>query len=309
MRTTCKLSATLGLLLAASIAVAQPPASVQKAVDATIVAKKSSLEEALDQALKNNPDLRVAEAKLSLAAAELSRARLQVTHSIAAMSMKIDVQEKMVAETEEQMTHSRDLFRKGAANRADVAKAETAATLAKGQLAVLRHEFAAMQGKGEAEAKARIWLERISPQREQGLLASRIVQVTGNQRGREEKFDALRKALRIKVNLTFDQIESRDVLDFLEQRSNLNIHAEMKGAAWATKLTCDLKDVTVAAGLQFLEDHLTGQTVIVRDYGLLIVPKEKVPPDALTLAAFVAAGDVPAKTTEKGPPTKEAPGR
>src|SRR5215831_13067285 len=46
---------------------------------------KSKLEEMLTEALKNNPDLRVAAANVTLAEAELNRTRLQVTQKVIAL--------------------------------------------------------------------------------------------------------------------------------------------------------------------------------------------------------------------------------
>src|SRR5215469_3745646 len=57
-----------------------PKAAKQKAPQ-----KKSALEEMLAEALKNNPDIRVAAAKLAEADAELNRTRLQVTQKVASL--------------------------------------------------------------------------------------------------------------------------------------------------------------------------------------------------------------------------------
>src|SRR5438067_1042451 len=77
--------AALAALLASSgLALAQTP-EIQKQVNKKLSeakkeekAKASELDELLAQALKNNPDIRVAESKLREAEAELYRARMMV---------------------------------------------------------------------------------------------------------------------------------------------------------------------------------------------------------------------------------------
>src|SRR3984957_10391985 len=59
-------------------------------------AKKSLLEEMLEQALRNNPDIKVAEAKLHEAEAELNRTRLAVTQKVATLYAALDAARKGV---------------------------------------------------------------------------------------------------------------------------------------------------------------------------------------------------------------------
>ena len=88
----------------------------------------------------------------------------------------------------------------------------------------------------------------------------------------------------------FYKVTLSDYLALVKKHSGLSINADTKGEAWKDTVDFDFEAVTVAGMLQFLEDSLPGHQVIVREYGLLIVPKSKVPPGALTLSAFLVAG-------------------
>jgi len=61
-------------------------------------------------------------------------------------------------------------------------------------------------------------------------------------------------------------------------------------------LTATLTDTPLSAALQLLEDTLGGHRIVVRDYGLLIVPAEKVPTGALTLTEFLKAAPSQSET-------------
>ena len=66
-------------------------------------------------------------------------------------------------------------------------------------------------------------------------------------------------------------------------------------------MTAALTDVPLGAVLQLLQDVLPGHRVLVREYGLFIVPQEKMPPGAASLGEFwrqAGASDAPAKSTK-----------
>src|SRR3989442_3304097 len=70
----------------------QPPPLADK--------KDLSLEEMLAQALKANPDIRVAESKLREAEAKLNRTRLQVMQKVIAFQHTLEAQRSVVKEAE-----------------------------------------------------------------------------------------------------------------------------------------------------------------------------------------------------------------
>src|SRR5262245_59044614 len=101
MRTMKRLTA-LGLVLAlVSSGYAQQSGEKQKAKPkgfggggaGPLPKAKSKLEQALDSALKNNPDLRVAQAELALADAKLAQAKMQITQKVVAAYNNVEVAE------------------------------------------------------------------------------------------------------------------------------------------------------------------------------------------------------------------------
>jgi hypothetical protein len=110
--------------------------------------------------------------------------------------------------------------------------------------------------------------------------------------------DRLRNALDRKVTLKLNGRSTSEVLaDLRKEAPGLHIQATEKGPAWEGKVTATLTEVPLGAALQLLEDVLTGHRIVVREYGLLIVPQEKVPPGAVMLEDFWKAGS---KTTPTG---------
>src|SRR5262245_44326019 len=91
------LLATLGWPLLAD---AQPPADKPPAKAESAAPKKAegtpSLEEMLAAALKNNPDIRVAEAKVREAEAELKRIQLQVSQKVTTHRHQLEIKKNIV---------------------------------------------------------------------------------------------------------------------------------------------------------------------------------------------------------------------
>src|SRR5438874_1867865 len=122
MRRNCiELAALLALLAAAPFCGGQPKADPAKdkapAKDQKAPAK-SKLEEMLEQALLHNPDIRVAEAKLREAEAELNRARLLVTQKVVTLQASLEAARANVAVAETRLKRLRELG--GAVSREEI---------------------------------------------------------------------------------------------------------------------------------------------------------------------------------------------
>src|SRR5262249_54742626 len=90
------LKITLAALLACSaVALAQPPAKPDAPKKA---APKTDLEKALEEALASNPDIRIAEAKLALAQAELAKARNEVVQKVVTATANLRTSKAMLEE-------------------------------------------------------------------------------------------------------------------------------------------------------------------------------------------------------------------
>ena len=93
----------------------------------------------------------------------------------------------------------------------------------------------------------------------------------------------MRSALDATTQVNFDQVEPKQVLDFLRQRvPGINIIEQYQLSAVA-RVSLTLKEpVPVGAVFQWAEDQY-GLRFVVRDYGVVVTNKERVPPGAVNL--------------------------
>jgi hypothetical protein len=106
------------------------------------------------------------------------------------------------------------------------------------------------------------------------------------------------------VNLSVTEMSARDVLAQLRRSQGPGLHIQVNaiGTAWDHKITAKLEGVALGAALQLVEDCVIGTRIVVREYGLLIVPEEKVPPGAVLLGEFWKGGVKADTGTSAGPP-------
>jgi hypothetical protein len=244
---------------------------------------KSGLEKALDEALGNNPDLRIAAARAREAEAVLTRARLQVTRKVVAAYQEVEAARAAARLGETRLARLKALAGKvvRAVAPDDVEKAEQALATARAKQATAEAELNYLLGKASSSSttgtttSSRSYQQLLRRRRTLGALE------TG------PNADKIRKALNQRVTMKFDEISARDVLkQVARQAQGLHVQANTEGHEWDPALTAVLTDVPLGAVLQLLEDT-TGCRALVRSYGLLLVPKgEAVPAGAVTLSDF-----------------------
>ncbi len=319
MRSMTRILPGLGLLLAVSFAGAQQPGGGEPGpgqqkgpggktgFDPSFVRpppapKKSALEEALEQALKNNPDLRVAASKLALAEAELSRTRLQITQKVAAAYAEVIAQRAVVAEMTRQLARMKQMHQAGTVPEAVLSKAESQLSESKVKLAAAERELDHLQGKGGRGVKPGVGDLMIDYDRDgyvDLLISSGTVFADKGIRnfvdapdkvGKTDATEKLRQTLLKKTSLSGKKVTLAEYLAVVRKAAGgINVHANTKGEAWNETIDFDFEDVTIGGMFRFLEDSLAGHAIIVREYGLLIVAKDKVPAGASTLATFLRA--------------------
>ena len=289
MRSMTRTLCGLGLMLAVSVAGAQQPGgsttTVTRGQSSTTAAKKSALELALEQALKNNADLRVAASKLALTEDELSRARLQVTQKVESAYADVLTARAVVAEMERQLTRVRKLHESRAASNEELSQAEAQLSEKKAKLAAAERELNHLQGKSTPNKSE---INRNADSVALGLWSLHLRQAQPLAQPKTEASDRLRQTLQKKANLSCKKATPAEYLALVKKTAGgLNVHANTKGEAWTGAIDADFEDMTIGGMLQYLEDSLPGHQIVVREYGLLIVAKDKVPPGALSLAAFL----------------------
>jgi len=313
MQMTVRTAAMLGaLLLCAGPGFGQfaaPEKAPQKTEPKEKAEKKGvgqSLADLLAEALKNNPDIRVAEAKLQEASAELHRTRLKVTQKIVAAHNSLELQKAQVAAAETSLRRSLDLTKRGAVSARELEARKEQLILEKAKLAALQAELPYLLGKQSLpkgtksqEARARdllfyaTTLERA--QRawdEKQILADWLVRerVPLRRKAPHGTIAAkLKKALDTPVTLKVENSPLAEVLDFLKLKLkgvSFRLVENRKGELEKKSLTLDLKEVPLGAVIQAIQDSIPNLRFAVRDYGVLVTSVNRLPPHAVLVEDF-----------------------
>jgi hypothetical protein len=304
------------LLVAAAAVSAQPkpdPKPEPPAKDKEAPAK-SKLEQMLEIALKNNPDLRVAEAKAREADAEVSRTRLAVTQKVVLLYNSIEAARANVQLAEKQLERLRALAARGTVDRETLDEGETKLRQAKADLAKVEAELPYLLGQPDAKVRGdgkdwELFLGKVEPGEDYRATiesALRYLQRTTDQPDSATAqavlamqkalappvgapmSEKLREKLDTPVNFKLDgRSMPKETLEMLADRYDLPIVVKAPDARFADgDLPVSLKDVPLGAVLQWMEDSLPKHCFVVRDYGLVFMQRDKVPPGALSLRDF-----------------------
>jgi hypothetical protein len=324
------INATAGLLalVLAATAGGQPPSqpkSPPPKAEASKPPAKSKLEELLAQALQNNADIRVAAAKLNEADAELHRTRLQVMHKVVQAYHAVEIAQTNVTHWQKKFVSLKEQISRapGSVTRRDLEEVESQVETAKAKLAAAAAELLLLVGKGpmesrtsrakdslrEGQADLEMWAERRAWA--EGMARRGYItrsQVEADYRKYLEALEAMqsklvtgpladKKALDRPITVTAKDEPLSKVLDAIRKASGLTIQFQSSKIDPLDPLekpvTVKLENVSLGAALQWLEDAAPGYQVVVRDYGLLLAPKDALPRGALLLNDFWKMGDKP----------------
>jgi hypothetical protein len=289
--------------------------------------EKSKLEEMLTEALKNNPDIRVAAAKMAEAEAELNRTRLQVTQKVVTLYYAIEAQKKIVEHAEKRDKRGQGLG--SAISSEDKDELRQTLALAKSKLAEMEAQMPALLGKSphsedRADAvrmAARLALELTGQQPNPnaleldrlGLARVGLAEVVAKPHKTTGPIaERLRKALQTPVKVDYKNITFDAILDDLSKKvPGLPFRRVVSGAPhYSINLRFE-KPLPISAILQALEDEF-GCSFFVRDYGLVAIPRGQGPHGAMTVEEFLRqkAEDKarPQSSIGKNPPTENVEG-
>ncbi len=261
---------------------------------------KSGLEEMLEKALKNNPDLRIAAAKVQEAEAELSRTRLEVTRKVVRLYRSINAAQRDVDGAAARLAEIRRIAGNGRVSKEELEIAEQALARAKETLAATEADLpyllgeeapAGLPGGATAGRAAPTALEPrdqseqnklllfapparppSSPTAE-GPLTSRQPQGRTADRIREALDKDVNKELKGSLGKLLAELEKDYGLTFIvktEKSPVLSLHFDHQ------RLGSVLQALADAADVEF----------VVRDYGILVAPPGILPPDAVLLHDF-----------------------
>jgi hypothetical protein len=273
--------------------------------------QKSKLEEMLAAAMKDNPDVRVARAKLEKARAEaaeaeaeVNRALLQVAQKVTQLYKAVESQKETVASIEEEFKLAESQYQTLRINAAEFAQARQKVIAAKAKLTELESGLTFAVGRPSPDGE---WLRLIQGDAtclkchqslsreewdEKAVLAAHKVLGFGADWIFAKKVtkgplaEKIRAALDKEVRLNYSNADVDDVIKGLQELSGVPIQVVRSPGEQPGKLNVRLEGVSFGAALQWLEDVLPNARIVVREYGLLIAPRERIPPGAVLLNDF-----------------------
>lgn len=244
---------------------------------------QAALQDLLAAALKTNPDIRVAEAKVRDAEAELYRARMTVLNAI--VTMRHDINSAKAVAEEAAARYERDLELKKRV-QGSISDAELSASKA----AMLKFKFDADSRQaqldaivGKNTAKAGEWQRLL----EQGAAPRDprppLTQTSSKQstplavsEDMAKKLDVL--GAMVRVEFTDNFVDGTTVLDLLrEHAKGINIQENF---AKPDKVNVKLRlteKVPLGALFEWAEDQC-GWRFVIRDYGIVVTNRDAVPP-------------------------------
>jgi hypothetical protein len=271
----------------------------------------------LAEALKNNPDIRVGEAKVREADAELNRVRLQVAHKVIAWRQAWEAQKTFVDSAEADAKRAQELHRRGAISQEEIGAVQQKLAQAKAKLAEMEAEMPLLLGKHPQAAKTEqrlrgemgpvpleIGFEFPTIESLRAAVRSSNLVLAPPQVPPASMADKIRKALETPIKAEFKQKSVKEFIKALEPNApGLVIQVNDlygEGGILDTKIDFRCEGIPLSAVLQAIEDKIAAAArpkeeglypasyrFVIRDYGLLFIPEDRLPPGAVLLQSFL----------------------
>jgi hypothetical protein len=285
------------------------PASPAPGKDNT-PAEKSKLEDMLTEALRNNPDIRVAVATVAKAEAELNRTRFQVTQQVIALHGAWTSQIAMVKFRQKQYERYKELAKSNAIDQKLLQEAEDRLAADKAKLAEIEAQIPGLLGKAPATEEVHGVITKAG----NNFMVKLDV---GGKRLRQEwgvvgrtpsspQAEQIRQALQKPIQVNFQDVKLPEVLQELEKLLGVSFldRYSIYGPAPLTLRLRWGKEMPAASVLQALEDVVPpgpggSLRFVVRDYGILATSESLLPPGAATVQGFLKQQETD-KARDKG---------
>ncbi len=272
-----------------------------------------SLEDLIDKALKNNADIRAAEAKVREAEAELNRVRHQIVAKVATLKHDIATAKKMLEFAEKQAGLVSDAYRKGAGSQQELHAALATVEKQKADVARLETEMQSLTGAW----KSMISGAAFTPDGKRFITTVGTIRVWDADTGREivpgetvwspKRLSSVQTPMaeRIKAALDktvkIDQVKPEmplgEAISLLVQKAGVDVPFRPIGKLDMEKVMMAQGELPLGAWLQALEDSALEDSAevrfVVRDYGILITTANRMPEGAITVQEFWKRGDKP----------------
>ncbi len=289
-----------------------PPAGSSGAQKAS-PAVSATLEEMLAKALKDNPDIRVAEAKVREAEAELNRIRLQVVQKVVTLHHALEAQKSAIEAVAAQLERAAELKARGAAPAAEVARLQSVSISEKAKLAAIEAEVPYLLGRppsgttqralqdylsGQSDASRQTYSQRLASALEAyGKLSAAPVSSAMS--------DCIRKALDTPATLSVQDTPLTTVVrDLFQQAHGIPVVFLQVGDL---KVNLQFKQpMPLGLLVQVLEDSFLGLSFGMRDYGIVVAYGSSLPEGAVRLYQFWKSK---LDQDKKKPPSKKVQGK
>jgi hypothetical protein len=249
-------------------------------------AKAASLDQLIAEALKNNPDIRVAEAKAREVAAELDRVRLKVASDVAILHADIEAVKAALVKGHDQYERAKKLHEAKVISKEEYDAAKLAVEKMKAELASIQAKLPYLLGRqtGTANSYDNTAIPSLRPPGLKPGSAKVAPEVEyPSPMPDSPRIESLRKSLAMPMTLDSGGIEAKTAVELVCKKLGVNVLIRQKGLE-KNKLDIALKEpIPVGAVVQYLEDELD-VVFILRDYGIVVIGKmEGRPPDSLRL--------------------------
>ncbi len=325
MRYTKALSGLFLTGLLAAFAVGQDkPKPVEKPLEVQhmddvfqLVRTEQKLEPSIANIVANHPDVKLAEAKLQVAKAELEQARLLITQKYTVAKARLDEAKMRLALTEKNFQSMAAMRKGGTLSEAAYFQAESLLEQAKPTVVIAEADLKALQGTSDSDLSIELDVSgRLTPrgnlalQREAFYNAQRLPKPT-------TQTAKLRSILERKIELDLTKpLPLDELMAIFLPKSGLDAFlvrypewASAKKLVTPPRINLPKSEQTVFAWLQLTMDEFNSQLtdnvpenhrgkyeIYVRDYGLLCAKSDSAPQGALRLEEFMRL-----------PPVVEAP--
>ncbi len=275
----------VGLLAVGRPILETPVAAQQGSPPRAAATSVPSIENMLATALKFNPEIRMAEAKLRDDEAELNRSRLRVMQKVIALHHTLQAHRAAVDGAEKKVQRLSEMVRRGASQPAVLQEAQQELARTRAKFDETRAELPYLLGKSSGLSTEVI---RTEPQIGTNRSSNRI----------------LSAAVAAKIHQALDTPVTVDYQDQPLGEILKDLQTKVPGVAFQrnlvladllpVKLTLKLGQVPLGAALLALGDTVPGLRVVIRDYGVLITWEHQIPLEGARLIDFWKPAGQPA---------------
>lgn len=285
MLRTSTISALFVAVLFALPAVGQPPGGADKKQPrGDKVQPANPTDAAISAALANDPDVKVARAKVQLAEAELAKAKQSVVLKVMTLMVSIKEQKSVVEMARVRVATADAMFNRAVIDQAKVLEERAKLESAQATLLRMETELSLLTGSGKE-------FRQIKQPDEYADALTLVTLAWHNTRLRAEAIqgpipDRIRAALDkpVKLGAKGEKFTFEQALEVFKREAGLDV--PVRGEARLKAIVSEGVELPVGAWFQLFADENLEAGFFVREYGLLIAPKSAAPPDAPTVTEF-----------------------